>query len=89
MRLQPIHADDLVLASDLQLEEFLLPVQDLVWSLVQGRQRRHRTAFPHVDDVGSLQGLEAGCGLGVGERPGRQRLRATQGLYHVLQRGLR
>ncbi len=84
MRLQPIHADDLGLASNLQLEEFLPPVQDLVRSLVQGRKRRHRTAFPHVDEVSPLQGLEACRGLGLGERPGRQRLRATQGLYQVL-----
>jgi hypothetical protein len=37
VRLQPIHTDDLGLASDLQLEEFLPPVQDPVWSLVQRR----------------------------------------------------
>ncbi len=71
--LEPVHADNLGAASDLEAQKFLASLQNSVGALVERAQRSNHPSPSHVHVLGLLKLLEArGCfcvrQLPLGER---------------------
>jgi hypothetical protein len=88
VRLEPVHADNLGAASNLEAKKFLALLQDSVGALVERAQGRNHPSPSHIHVLGLLQLLEAGGCLCVGQLSRGKRLHRSQLLHHLLHRCL-